>query len=499
MERIQQKLLIKSLRTRLMIVSMMVYFALLAIMIYAVSNFAGVLWATTWADVPPELVAQIQAGGRRLVGMIFLAALPVWVGGSLYLTSRFSRPFVRLTESAQRFSGTDKEVDLDEGHGMFTSTAEVENLKGMLSAMMTTIRANDEQFRSIVSHQRELIFRWKPDFSLTFVNQAFCDFFGQTEAHFLNTPGEELHNLMAAQFPELLHVIENDLLFTLKFANEEVSDTFLKMPDGETHWVQWHTMALYGENGEVIECQSIGHVLTDLKRTQMELEEANRQLAALTQELIKSQEEERIMVARFLHDQVLGELGELARSPDESVDEATVIRMIERLRSSIYMLRSPMLSYGLSMALEDLSDHMKENAASRDGIEFKFDVSKNLARFDGEVETQVYRIIQEACKNAFEHAGAKVIRLHGKIEEGLIDLVVEDDGSGFEMKRKGDDIAMVRHYGMIGMEERCNIIGAELEIDSRIGKGTRVRVVWGFPSQPSADNENTEPILLPEI
>ncbi len=497
MEKIQQKLVIKSLRTRLMIVSMMVYFALLAIMFYAVSNFAGVLWATTWADVPPELVAQIQMGGRRLVGVIFLAALPVWLGGSLYLTSRFSKPFVRLTESAQRISGTD--LDLDEDRGMFTSTAEIAQLKGMLSSMMTTIRASDEQFRSIVSHQRELIFRWKPDYTLTFVNQAFCEFFSQSETYFLETPPADLRQQLGVLYPELTRVIEQELFVQLEFSKEVVNDTYLRMPNGATHWVQWRTMALYDKSDNVAECQSIGYVLTDLKRTQQELEEANRQLAALTRELIKSQEEERIMVARFLHDQVLGELGELARSPDESVDEATVQRMIERLRSSIYMLRSPMLNYGLSMALEDLSDHMKENAAGRGGMEFDFTVSKNLARFDSEVETQVYRIIQEACKNAFEHAGARAICLRGEIDEGRIDLVVEDDGSGFEMMRKEDQIAMIRHYGMIGMEERCNIIGADLEIDSRIGKGTRVRVIWPSIQQPAPDEENRQPLHLPEI
>lgn len=497
MEKIQKKFVIKSLRTRLMIVSMMVYLALLAIMIYAVSNFAGVLWATTWADVPPELVAKIQIGGRRMVAMIFMVVLPFWVLGSFYLSSRFSRPFAKLTQTAKD-SERYEDLDLDNNNGVFASTAEIEQVKGMLSSMVATIRANDDKFRSIVANQRELIFRWKPDFTLTFVNQAFCEFFNRSETDFLQSTGDELRELMATQFSELFRLIENDLLVSLQLANEVVNDTFLKMPDGETHWLQWRTMALYDEDGNITECQTIGNVLTDLKRTQMDLEEANRQLAALTQELIKSQEEERIMVARFLHDEVLGELGELARSPDENVDENTVQRMIERLRSSIYMLRSPMLNYGLYMALEDLSDHMKETVSSRDGVEFLFKVSKKLARFDSEVETQIYRIIQEACKNAFEHAGARSIRLGGSIDEGRIDLVVEDDGSGFELKHRGDDTTLKRHYGVIGMEERCNIIGAQLEIDSRIGRGTRMRVTWPLQPRSDPEEEKTVPLHLPE-
>ncbi len=59
----------------------------------------------------------------------------------------------------------------------------------------------------------------------------------------------------------------------------------------------------------------------------------------------------------------------------------------------------------------------------------------------------------------------------GEIEEGKIDLVVEDDGNGFEIAFSGDQMALICHYGVIGMEERCKIIGAKLEIDTRLGKG----------------------------
>ncbi len=83
--------------------------------------------------------------------------------------------------------------------------------------------------------------------------------------------------------------------------------------------------------------------------------------------------------------------------------------MINHLRTTIYMMRSPMLNYGLSMALEDLSDHLMDTAAGRAEVEFIFDIPRGLSRFDSEVETQIYRIIQEACKNAFEHAGASSI------------------------------------------------------------------------------------------
>ncbi len=110
-------------------------------------------------------------------------------------------------------------------------------------------------------------------------------------------------------------------MIELQFEKEVVNETFLTMPAGETHWVQWRTMALYDDGGNdhrvPVHWIRANRSETDPARAGG----CQPPAVALSQELIKSQEEERIMVARFLHDQVLGELGEMARSPDESVDE----------------------------------------------------------------------------------------------------------------------------------------------------------------------------------
>ncbi|MBN2046025.1 MAG: PAS domain-containing protein [Anaerolineales bacterium] len=492
------------MRARLMIVSMMVYAALFVILYYGVSHFAGVLWATNWANVPPDLVAQIQQSARLLVGMIFLLVLPFWIVGAMFLTSKFTKPFAEMGESAKKIeiSGGREEINLVELESAFTSTEEIQRIKNMLAVMYNTIRENDELFRSIVSNQRELIFRWKPDFSLTFVNQAFCEFFDRSEQFLLSAPGELLRKELTDFYPELARIIETDILVRLeKDENEIVNETFLTMPDGATQWVQWRSMAIFNENGNIIECQTIGYVLTDLKRTQLKLEEANYQLASLSRELIKNQEEERIRVARYLHDQVLGELGEMARKPDNSLDQDTINQVIDKLRTTIYRMRSPMLNYGLSMALEDLADHMQEQAAQAGDVKFLYLVEKSLVRFDRQVETQIYRIVQEASKNALEHANAREIRIVGQIREGLIDLAIEDDGSGFHFNRNKDGaFAASRHYGMVGMEERCKIIGAQFDIRTKIGKGTIVRVKWTpdmVPEMP--ENGGTLPIGLPKV
>jgi signal transduction histidine kinase len=504
MENNQPKFRIRTLRARLMLLSLMIWGILFVILFYSVSHFAGVLWVTTWADVPPDLVAQIQAGGKRLVWRVFIYILPVWSVSAWYLISKFTKPFVVLGESASQIevSGGREEIDLDEINSAFTSTEEVQNIKRMLSVMYNTIRENDEMFRSIVSNQREIIFRWKPDFKLTFVNQAFCEFFDRSEQFLLESPGELLWKEMVGYYPELAEIVEEDILVRLKRGqNEIVNESFLTMPNGSTQWVQWRSMAIVDQAGAIVECQTIGYVLTDLKRAQLKLEEANYQLAALSRELIKSQEEERINVARYLHDQVLGELGEMARKPDDSLDPATINQVIDKLRTTIYMMRSPMLNYGLSMALEDLADHMREQVSHAGNVEFLYQVEKSLARFDRQAETQIYRIVQEASKNAIEHANANQVSIIGEIKEGLVDLTIKDDGSGFNYNRNKDGaLVAARHYGLVGMEERCKIIGAEFDIQTSVGEGTKVHVRWTpdmIPDLP--ENGVTIPVRLPEI
>ncbi len=176
----------KSLHVRLMIVSMMVYFALFAIILYGVTQFAGILWATTWADVPMELVEQIRQGARLLVlSSLRLCCLSGWgVLGSSRV--RFAKPFRDLSQTALTVEDT-RSVDIPERSELLNkwyvqlNSRDYQTEGNDVKSLMSTIRSNDEKFRSIVSNQRELIFRWKPDYSLTFVNQAFCEFFMRSE------------------------------------------------------------------------------------------------------------------------------------------------------------------------------------------------------------------------------------------------------------------------------------------------------------------------------
>jgi two-component system sensor histidine kinase DegS len=101
-------------------------------------------------------------------------------------------------------------------------------------------------------------------------------------------------------------------------------------------------------------------------------------------------------------------------------------------------------------------------------------------RYPPEVELHLFRIVQQACQNAIQHAEAGLICIHGQFEPDKVELLVGDDGKGFTM---GEDSRLSwllanHHYGLATMHERAALIGACIQISSSPGQGTQIRVVW---------------------
>ena len=92
-----------------------------------------------------------------------------------------------------------------------------------------------------------------------------------------------------------------------------------------------------------------------------------------------------------------------------------------------------------------------------------------------EHKTCVYRIVQEALNNSSRHAYAKNVRVVVHQEPNLLQVIIEDDGKGFDSRR-------VRGLGLIGMNERVTQLGGVLTVDSDPTRGTRLRVELPLPS-----------------
>jgi signal transduction histidine kinase len=210
-------------------------------------------------------------------------------------------------------------------------------------------------------------------------------------------------------------------------------------------------------------------------------------LRALHRVDIGRQEEERVHLARELHDDILQRVNELATEAGEQMQSKEFDHrhhaLDDRIRALIHGLRPPMLNYGLYHALHELVDDLTDKATTKTRFELNLPASE--ARFDPQVELFAYRIVQQACENGLKHSGAKTIVISGLCAPGAIDLSIVDDGRGFDLSA-GADLAQLlaaRHFGLAGMKERAALIHARLEIASSPNKGTRIQLNWRSPDK----------------
>jgi two-component system sensor histidine kinase UhpB len=199
-----------------------------------------------------------------------------------------------------------------------------------------------------------------------------------------------------------------------------------------------------------------------------------------TSTALTAQEQERARVARDLHDEVNQSLTALllrleaarARAPVEVAHElaetkALANQAMEELLMLARQLRPTALDdLGLKAAL---SGHVKE-LGRRSRISTTFDCEGDFSGLPADVQLVVYRVAQEALSNAVQHSGASHVRAKLVRTGGTVGLEVEDDGSGFTFDQAA------RGLGIAGMRERALLVGGDMQVESRPGAGTRVRL-----------------------
>jgi signal transduction histidine kinase len=238
----------------------------------------------------------------------------------------------------------------------------------------------------------------------------------------------------------------------------------------------------------------ITRIVTQMRQQQVALQEANRKLAhyAATMEQL-SVSRERNRMARELHDTLAHTLSGLAvqlegvkslwkSDPEKSYGmleqslDATRSGLIET-RKAIHSLRAtPLEDLGIGLAIRELA----ETAAERAGFDLELDLSGATGdRLARDWEQCIYRVAQEALENIVKHAAAQQVELKLTRRNGLVQLIVCDDGVGFDRA----DVDQGQHYGLQGICERSELVGGRVEIDSEPGKGTIVRLKLGNPEK----------------
>lgn len=226
-------------------------------------------------------------------------------------------------------------------------------------------------------------------------------------------------------------------------------------------------------------------------RSMLERLEAERRLIASA--ALEAQERERARVALDLHDEVNQALTGLVlriealrtKAPPELSAELTETRslagsaMDELLKLARQLRPTALDDLGLEAALAGLVDEVGRQGAAAAVFDCEA-AAGTLSAVPAEVQLVVYRVAQEALSNAVRHSGAEHIRVRLlPAEDGGLELRVSDDGGGFDISDSEPGL------GIAGMRERALLVGGRLDVDSRPGLGTRVRL-----RMPPADEED---------
>ena len=206
-----------------------------------------------------------------------------------------------------------------------------------------------------------------------------------------------------------------------------------------------------------------------------------------TQRMVNAaQEAERRRIARDIHDSVGQELTALRlllhnlpnKFGDENlrIIEQQAARLDTELSMLVWQLRPKVLdTYGLVDTLENFSRAWTASS----GIEVKFRTSLSEKRFPTDVETNLYRIAQEALNNIQKHARASEVLVSLEKHDGHAILTIQDDGVGFSEGEEDEDAIHTTEsggFGLVGMRERAAVIGGQCDVESHPGQGTCIIV-----------------------
>ena len=192
--------------------------------------------------------------------------------------------------------------------------------------------------------------------------------------------------------------------------------------------------------------------------------------------------EERTRLARELHDEIGPSLASLGLGIDLAIHQyqpaPEMARHLKMMRRNVTRLVEEVRTTVADMRLE-ASDSVIEQIhqlvadVGADGPAILVDIDERRPPRTA-IAGELNAILTELVRNAVEHAGSKSVRIEGQVDRDSGSLSVEDDGRGFDASVQPKD-----HYGLIGVKERAEEIGADVDVKTSPGAGTKVTVSWG--------------------
>lgn len=342
------------------------------------------------------------------------------------------------------------------------------------------IQEAEEKYRTVAENTYDWETWMGRDGKYIYISPSCKKITGYAIEEFMKDPG--LVNKIT--HPEDREQIEKHFISILDGSIQDCSIDFrIVTLEGKTRWIGHNCHPVYNSTGKFIGQRGSNRDITKRINYEKELIDSQSHFRELTNRMDIVTEEERIRIAREIHD----ELGHLLTALKYDMDGLTnneeltidlaksemeamisiVDSLIDSVRKIATDLRPGILDHlGLFPALEwKIKEFQK-----RTKISIHLNLDEADLTFDNNETTIIYRIVQEILTNVARHSKASKLWLAASKKDDCFVLSVKDDGVGFEM----NDKQQTGSLGLMGMRERAMAIGGEIEIESSPGQGTTV-------------------------
>jgi PAS domain S-box-containing protein len=381
--------------------------------------------------------------------------------------------FAELHRKTQELETLNRELE----QRVYERTQELEKKAQTLEQLNGELAQRNQELDAIICTAPDVIFSSQPG--------GYRDYFSERFYEYTGAPVDSLNGLAWMDYvhPEDLEVIKAHWNQCIQSGERYESEYRLRDRDGQYRWFRARAVPVRDHEGKVVKWYGTSSDIHDSKLLEqsmrgntLALEKAVSQrteaLRRLSGRLMSLQDEERRRIARELHDSVGQELAaakmtldgvvlKTPAQPDPGIAEAisSIDRAIQEVRTMSHLLHPPLLDeVGLASALR----WYLEGITKRSGIETLLEIQPPIfSRLASELETTIFRIVQEALTNVFRHSEASRAWVSVSQQENHVAVIVRDNGKGL-----GEEIVKLRPgsvgVGLGGMRQRVEQFGGEL-------------------------------------
>ncbi len=319
---------------------------------------------------------------------------------------------------------------------------------------------------------------------IKYVNPAFLKIFGYKEK------SEILKKNAVDLFPSRDVKKFADVKAIIDETRGETEEFIAKHQNGTKFHVEVSSSIVTDNEGNIVGRMASFLDITERKQANKAIQDSKKQIRVLSSKLFEAEENERKSIAQDLHD-ILGSsltaikyrLEKHIAGVPQNTERASLEQVISMVRNT--MKETKRISRNLRPPiLDDLGILATINWLCREFQEVYADININKSLEIDEdsvpepLKIVIYKLLTEALNNIAKHARASLVEISLKKTGGNVDLLIEDNGRGFDFEEISYETFEAEGFGLASMKERAEIFGGSFEICTDKGKGTKIRALW---------------------